>query len=80
MPLPGKSCEPELAKLIARAIDDACMELKLANAYDGIHARTVMALDVIAAVDAGERDPEQLKFIALDAVDCRIPPDERAGE
>jgi hypothetical protein len=80
MPFPGKSHDPELAKLIACAINDACKELKLANAYDGVHARTVMALDVIAAVDAGERDPEHLKFIALDAVDCRIPPDEPAGE
>jgi hypothetical protein len=39
-----------------------------------------MALDVIAAVDAGERNPEQLKLVALDAVDCRILPDEPAGK
>ena len=80
MPFPGKFCEPELAKLITCAINDACKELKLANAYDGVHTRTVMALDVIAAVDAGERNLEQLKFIALEAVDCRITPDEPAGE
>ena len=80
MPFPGKSHDPELAKLITRVINDACKELKFANAYDGIHARTAMALDVIAAVDAGERDPEQLKFIALDAVDCRITPDDSTRE
>ena len=72
MPVPGKHYEPEQAKLITRAINDACKELSFANAYDGVHARTVMALDIIAAVDAGERDPERLKLVALDAVDCRI--------
>lgn len=72
MPVPGKYDEPELAKLIARAINDACKELRFANAYDGVHARTVMALDIIAAVDAGEYDPERLKLVALDAVDGRM--------
>jgi hypothetical protein len=79
MPLLGEFCSPELAKLIARVINDACKELNFANAYDGVHARTVMALDIIEAVDAGERDPEQLKLVALDAVDCRITPDDPAG-
>ena len=80
MPFPGNSFDPELAKLITRAINEACQELSFADAYDGVHARTVMALDLIAAVDAGERDPERLKFVALDAVDCRIAPDEPGGE
>jgi hypothetical protein len=71
MQFPGKYYEPELAKLMTRAINDACKELYFANAYDGVHARTVMALDIIAAVDAGECDPERLKLVALDAVDCR---------
>jgi hypothetical protein len=72
MPVPGKYYEPELASLITRAINEACKELRFANAYDGVHARTVMALDIIAAVDAGEYDPERLKLVGLDAVDCRI--------
>ena len=68
----GKYYEPELAKLMSRAINGACKELYFSNAYDGVHARTVMALEIIASVDAGERDPERLKLVALDAVDCRI--------
>ena len=79
MPIPGESCSPELARLIARAINDACKELHFANAYDGVHARTVMALDIIAAVDAGERDPERLILVALDAVECRVTPVDSAG-
>jgi hypothetical protein len=80
MPFPDKHVEPELAKLIKNAIAEACAELRSSDGYDGVHARTVMALDVIAAVDAGERNPEQLKLVALDAVDCRILPDELAGK
>ena len=80
MPFPGHSFDPELAKLITRAISEACQELSFADAYDGVHARTVMALDLVAAVDAGERDSQRLKFIALDAVDCRVVPDGPGNE
>ena len=38
--------DPELAKLIAAAIHEACQKLCFANSYDGIHPRTVMALEL----------------------------------
>lgn len=71
MPFPGETNDPELMKLMTRAFEDACQQLDAAKVKsdcpDATH--TMMALCIMTAVARGERDPRQLKLLALRAVD-----------
>jgi hypothetical protein len=56
---------------MTRAFDAAWEEVEYAlasNAFDPDGLRRLMALRIMAAVRDGERDPECLKELALDAI------------
>ena len=57
------SLSPVLIKLVASVLDAAAQE---SGAPTSDLARLAMASRIRSAVDAGERDPEQLKRAALD--------------
>jgi hypothetical protein len=73
MPFAGASYDPETLDLMTGAFNAACEELRLAKGAEASSesVRTTMALRIMAAVDAGERDPVRLKHLALHAVDGR---------
>jgi hypothetical protein len=64
---------PDAVSLMGRTCDEAWEQL-LSTIYiplpDVPDVRNGMAMRVIAAVSAGERDPARLRAIALDAVDA----------
>ncbi len=66
MSFPGECYDPEMLTLITCALDAAWDEVEFAL-DDRKGLRTIMALRIIAAVRDGERDPEHLKELALDA-------------
>ena len=68
MPFPGEFYGPELLRVVRRAIEDACVELRAAGGDYGRIPRMMMSIRIMAAVAAGERDPEHLKLLALKAV------------
>jgi hypothetical protein len=74
MQLPPHSFEPELVALMGRVVDDALAEahdqLSFPNAVDPTGLRNLVALRVMAAVAIGQRNPERLKAIALEALDA----------
>jgi hypothetical protein len=65
--------DPDTVSLMCRTCDEA-WELLQSTTYipvpDVRELRDDMAVRVIAAVSAGERDPVRLRAIALDAVDA----------
>jgi hypothetical protein len=64
-----QSYDPELLHLMYGALDAAWGD-KRQRSWDDIAARarrTAMAFQIMMAVSAGERDPEQLKLAALNA-------------
>ena len=63
MPFSSGSYSPEQIKLMARALDSAWEARPSADTSD--LQRMAMASRIMAAVDAGERDPEKLKLAAL---------------
>lgn len=68
MNFPNASYEPDLLKLMFDALDAARRDQQRRG--DGIADRalgTAMALQIMTAVAAGERDPERLKLAALNA-------------
>ena len=77
--MPFLGYEPALLQLLNRARDDACAELRANGGDDGKITRLMMSVRLMAAVTAGERDPERLKLVALKAVDGAAPPDDAAG-
>ena len=80
MPFPGEFYGPELLGVVKGAMDDACAELRAAGGDDGRIPRLMMSVRIMAAVAAGERDPDRLKLLALKAVDAPASPDDRAGD
>ena len=68
MNFPNKSYDPELLHLMHNALDAAWDQQQ--RSWDDIAARarrTAMAFQIMMAVSAGERDPEQLQLAALNA-------------
>jgi hypothetical protein len=63
MPFSASSYGPEVIKLMARALDAAWEAGPSTDTSD--LQRMAMASRIMAAVDAGERDPEKLKLAAL---------------
>ena len=74
MQLPPQSFDPDTVALMGRVCDDAWIEaqnwLSLAPMGDTSGLRETLALRVIAAVANGERDPQRLRLLALQALDA----------
>ena len=71
MPFSHGAYNPETLAIMTRAVDDACAELRSENGDDGHAARMMMSLRIMTTVAAGERDPQRLRLVALNAVDGR---------
>ena len=70
MQFPSAARDPELLKLMSRAFDEACRDVARTNAScDG--AQTMIALRIMTAASAGERNVERLRFLALQSIDGR---------
>jgi hypothetical protein len=73
MQLPPNSFDPDTVALMGRVCDDAWNEaqrwLSLAPINDPSFLRETLALRIIAAVAHGERDPQKLRLLALQALD-----------
>ncbi len=75
--MPLHSFDPETLTLMGRALEDAWTEIE---ARSGIRAepensgiRRALALRIMTAVRAGQRDPQRLRDVALHVVEgCRI--------
>jgi hypothetical protein len=72
--LPPQAFDPETVAMMGRVCDEAWNEarsrLAFPEAGDASGLREVVALRVMAAVAVGQRNPERLKAIALDALDA----------
>ncbi len=68
MPFSGGSYDTQTFALMTRALDDAWSEVERPT-VDCTGFRTIMALKIMAAVKDGERNPEQLRLLALGAVE-----------
>ena len=76
MPFPSTSYDPETLALLTRAFDAAWNEVKAATpaaCRNGAMetTRKMMALRVMDAANNGERDPDRLQRLAVQAVDGR---------
>ncbi len=74
MQLPSLSLDPDTVSLVGRVCDEAWEEarsrLGLPAGIDARGLRNFVAVRLMAAVAVGQRDPERLKAIALDALDA----------
>jgi hypothetical protein len=72
--LPPQSFDAETVAMMGRVCDEAWEEarsrLPFPNAADTSGLRNLVAARVMAAVAVGQRNPERLKAIALDALDA----------
>ena len=71
MEFPKDTYDPETVDLIKWAFDTAWEEVEYALAgsqIDRTGLRTIMSVRIMAAVRDGERDPERLTELALEAV------------
>lgn len=75
MPFPRELYGPDLLRVVKHAIDDACADVRATGGDDGRIARLMMAVRLMTAVAAGERDPKRLKCLALNAVGAPAMPD-----
>jgi hypothetical protein len=70
MQLPPHSFEPELVALMGSVVDEAWEEAQCRLSADPSELRNLVAVRVMAAVAIGQKDPERLKAIALEALDA----------
>jgi hypothetical protein len=74
MQLPPHSFDAETVALMGSVVDEAWEEaqsrLSLPTAADPSELRNLVAVRVMAAVAIGQKDPERLKAIALEALDA----------
>ena len=79
MPFSEGSYDPETAALLARALEAAWQEIVANNPSLSAHefpmTRKIMALALVAAANAGVRDHERLKAVAVKAADTPIDPE-----
>jgi hypothetical protein len=71
MPFPNDCYDPETLRLMTKAFDAAWEEVGFALINEDITPtalRTLMAMRIMAAVRDGERDPERLKELAIEAI------------
>jgi len=76
MPFSDTSFDPETLSLLERAFKEAWSEIQIAapaaTANGSMETtRKMMALRIMAAANAGERNPDRLKAMAIQAVDGR---------
>jgi hypothetical protein len=76
MPIFSNSYDPETLSLLERAFKEAWSEIQVATPETLRNAsmdttRKMMALRIMAAANGGERNPERLKAVAIQAVDGR---------
>jgi hypothetical protein len=69
---PYSSYNPELLKVTTHALDAACGERPCPDGIDGRGQRSAMAFQIMLVVATGDRDPERLKLVALNAAAGRI--------
>lgn len=73
MPFSGGSYDTETLTLMTRSLDAAWSEVARAAsndpAVDCTGFRIIMALSIMTAIKDGERDPKQLRLLALGAVE-----------
>jgi hypothetical protein len=65
------SYDPEILRVATDAFDEAWVEyraLLLIEPVDAATTRSAMAKRIMTALDEGERDPAELKWIALEAI------------
>ena len=71
MPFPRDCYDPETLCLMTKAFDAAWEEVGFALVNEDVTPaalRKIMAVRIMAAVRDGERDPERLKELAIEAV------------
>ena len=71
--LPAASPNPEIFELLIRVFDEAWVEMQTmlgTKSHDANFVRWSLAKRIMAAANDGERDPAQLKLIALQAIDA----------
>ena len=71
MPFPRDCYDPETLGLMTKAFDAAWEEVGFALVKEDVPPvalRKIMAVRIMAAVRDGERDPELLKELAIEAV------------
>jgi len=68
MQFPSAAYDSELLKLMSRAFDDACRDVARMEASCDA-AQTMIALRIMTAVSAGERNVERLRLLALQSID-----------
>ena len=71
MPFPTEGFDAETLALMRKAFDAAWEEVGFALAMRNVEPtaiRTLMSVRIMAAVRDGERDPDELKELALEAV------------
>jgi hypothetical protein len=82
MQLP-KSFDAESVALMTRVCCDAWWEIKSSYGFPSVAAenatRSLLALRVMEAVGQGQRDPEQLRVIALMSQPTTPPEDQRSA-
>lgn len=75
MPFSGASYDPETLALLEQAFNEAWHEVQTTPSAieSGVMeaTRKMMALRLMAAANDGERDPQRLKLLAVQAVDGR---------
>jgi hypothetical protein len=76
MPFSDTSYDPETLSLLERAFKEAWSEIQVAVPAAMAHGtlettRKMMALRIMAAAKDGERNPDRLKAVAIQAVDGR---------
>ena len=72
MPFSGAAYDPETLDLLTRAFESAWGEIATTDAItDQAAVRTALAIRIMIAASGGERDPDQLKRLGLQAIDGR---------
>lgn len=70
--MPFSLYDPVTAQLLYRVFDAAMLDLDGSPALSAARKSTTIAQitkQLLAAADTGERDPERLKFLALEGID-----------
>ncbi len=60
--------DPETLNLMSRAFDAAWNEVGIASRAEPTAIRTLMSVRIMTAVRDGQRNPERLKELALEAI------------
>ena len=71
--MPFSLHDPVTAQLLYRIFDAAVLDLAGSPALSAARKSTTIAQvtgQLLAAADTGERDPERLKLLALEGIEC----------